>query len=246
MTVVGLRLTNNNSLLLIIFVLAAISINNGDTMDQGKFYFQRLQMVETQIKSRGITDQNVIDAMQIVERHKFVPGGLASYAYSDAPLDIGYGQTISQPYIVAFMTSTINVNKTSKVLEIGTGSGYQAAILGEICKEVYSVEIVVELAAHAKTLLENLGYKNVHVRSGDGKEGWPQQAPFDAIIITAAARQMPLTLLSQLKVGGYMIMPIEEDSVNQNLVLITKTDNKNNFIQKPLLAVRFVPLISYR
>ena len=243
MTGAGLRLYNS---LLVIAMLVAMSINKGDTMDQGKFYFQRLQMVETQIKSRGITDSNVIEAMQIVERHKFVPESLANYAYTDAPLDIGYGQTISQPYIVAFMTSTINVDKTAKVLEIGTGSGYQAAILGKICKEVYSVEIVEELAAQAKTLLENLSYKNVHVRSGDGNEGWPQKAPFDAILITAAAGQIPLTLLSQLKVGGHMIMPIEEDRINQNLVLITKTDNKNNFIQELLLPVRFVPLTGYR
>ena len=211
-------------------------------MNQDNFYFKRLQMVETQIKSRGITDQQLLNAMQIVPRHLFVPESIKNYAYVDDPLSIGYGQTISQPYIVAFMTEALHLNKESKILEIGTGSGYQAAILSKICKEIYTIEIIKDLAIRSKELLQQLGYNNIHVKIGDGNEGWPEQAPFDAIMITAASDHIPNILLNQLKIGGRIIMPLKEDDTNQTLVLLTKIDDQNNFKQEKILPVRFVPL----
>jgi len=156
------------------------------------------KMIDEQIISRGITDKNVLKAMLSVDRKEFVPKELHSSALNDSPLPIGYGQTISQPYIVAFMTESAKLDKTSKVLEIGTGSGYQAAILAEICKEVYTIEIVKELGDLAKRQLTELGYSNMHVRVGDGYKGWPEKGPFDAIIVTAAPEELPITLVEQL------------------------------------------------
>ena len=183
----------------------------------------RQQMVKEQIEARGIKDQSVLDAMNRVERHQFVPVFLRSFAYHDGPLPIGEDQTISQPYIVALMTELLAVDSEDRVLEIGTGSGYQAAVLAEISKEVYTIEILPSLAASAERRLAKLGYMNVHVRAGDGYLGWPEEAPFDGIMLTAAPDEMPTPLVDQLKVGGRIVAPIGEFP-NQILYVIHKTE----------------------
>ncbi len=198
----------------------------------------RLSMVEDQIARRGIQDENVLRAMRNVPRHEFVPDHLKKYAYADEPLPIGEDQTISQPYIVAYMTERLHLGPEDNVLEIGTGSGYQAAVLAEIIDTVYTIEIVDVLARKAQKTLERLGYENVSVKVGDGYKGWPEHAPFDAIIITAAPTKIPAPLKEQLKVGGRMILPLGDYS--QELVLIEK--NKKGYEQKKLLPVRFVPM----
>jgi protein-L-isoaspartate(D-aspartate) O-methyltransferase len=202
---------------------------------------ERARMVDWQIEARGITDPNVLTAMRVVPRHAFVRPTEQRYAYADYPLPIGHDQTISQPYIVAFMTEALKLNANSKVLEIGTGSGYQAAVCAEICKEVYTVEIVQELAEAAKKRLKELGYANVFVRAGDGYFGWPQHAPFDAIIGTAAANRIPEPLIKQLKPGGRMVLPYGSTAGSQYLVLITK-DNEGHIEKKTIMPVRFVPM----
>ena len=198
----------------------------------------RLSMVEDQIERRGVNNENVLEAMREVPRHEFVPDHLKKYAYSDEPLPIGEDQTISQPYIVAYMTEYLQLGGGDKVLEIGTGSGYQAAVLAEIVDTVYTIEIVEVLAKQAEKTLERLGYENVLVKRGDGYAGWPEHAPYDAIIITAAPTKIPQPLLEQLKIGGIMILPLGDYS--QELVLIEK--NLKGFEQKTLLPVRFVPM----
>ena len=198
----------------------------------------RLSMVEDQIERRGIKDEKVLQAMREVPRHEFVPDHLKKYAYADEPLPIGEDQTISQPYIVAYMTEYLQLGTDHKVLEIGTGSGYQAAVLAEIIDTVYTIEIVDVLARRAAQTLERLGYENVFVKHGDGYKGWPEHAPFDAIIITAAPTKIPQPLLEQLKVGGHMILPLGDYS--QDLVLIEKEEK--GYDQKKLLPVRFVPM----
>ncbi len=198
----------------------------------------RLSMVEDQIVRRGVQDENVINAMRKVPRHEFVPDHLKKYAYADEPLPIGEDQTISQPYIVAYMTENLHLKPGNKVLEIGTGSGYQAAVLAEIIDTVYTIEIVDVLARSAKATLDRLGYDNVFVKTGDGYKGWAEYAPYDAIILTAAPTKIPEPLLQQLKVGGLMILPIGEYS--QVLELIVK--NEQNYERKALLPVRFVPM----
>jgi len=196
-------------------------------------------MVKRQIESRGISDQRVLNAMRSVERHKFVPGQHISSAYEDHPLPIGHGQTISQPYIVALMTELCELSGNEKVLEIGTGSGYQAAVLSMLAKEVYSIEIVKPLGKSAEKKLESLGHKNVHVRIGDGYMGWPEESPFDVIILTASPPSIPQTLIDQLKEGGILIAP--EGDLMQELVKITKNNGK---IQKKTVTyVRFVPMV---
>jgi len=202
---------------------------------------ERARMVAEQIQARDVNDPNVLKAMRIVPRHAFVQPGEQPYAYADHPLPIGRGQTISQPYIVAFMTEAMKLKPESKVLEIGAGSGYQAAVCAEIAKEVYTIEIVKELADSAKVRLKELGYKNVFVRAGDGYFGWEEKAPFDAIIGTAAAGRIPPPLLAQLKPGGRMILPYETDIGFQYLVLITK-DEKGRIQKKNVMPVRFVPM----
>ncbi|MCX7954105.1 MAG: protein-L-isoaspartate(D-aspartate) O-methyltransferase [Bacteroidales bacterium] len=197
-------------------------------------------MVSEQIEARGIKDKNVLKAMRKVERHKFVPADLVKYAYQDTPLPIGFEQTISQPYIVAFMTEIIKPNKNMKVLEIGTGSGYQAAILAEIVKEVYTIELVEPLYNRARSLLNDLGYKNIKFKLGDGHEGWEEYAPFDAIVVTAAAENVPPKLVDQLKEGGRMIIPVGSIYSDQYLVLIEKKNGKTE--QQYLMPVRFVEL----
>jgi protein-L-isoaspartate(D-aspartate) O-methyltransferase len=200
----------------------------------------RERMVRNQIESRGIKSPAVLTAMRKVERHRFVPKELMPLAYDDSPLPIGDGQTISQPYIVAFMTEALDLTPTDKVLEIGTGSGYQAAVLGELCAEVYTIEIFESLANRSGELLRKLGYSNVHVRHGDGYLGWPEQSPFDAIIVTCSPTAIPKPLQDQLKEGGRMIIPVGERP-GQELVLVTKKGGKIR--QERVLSVLFVPMI---
>ena len=201
-------------------------------------------MVNNQLKERGIEDSMVLNAMQTVPREVFVPEDLKEQAYNDNPLPIGFDQTISQPYIVAFMTESLELQPEYKVLEIGTGSGYQAAILSRICCEVYSVEIIKELAGRAGEIFEKQSYDNIHIKVGDGHQGWPEQSPFDSIIVTAAGVDIPTPLISQLKVGGKMILPLKRNNYEQTLVLVTKIDVDDNIIQKELLPVMFVPMTS--
>ena len=203
-------------------------------------YLQPRRVMVHQLKLYGITDPSVLEVMQKVERHLFVEPSVQEYAYEDTPLPIGRDQTISQPYIVAYMTEAVGLKSTDRVLEIGTGSGYQAAILAEIVKEVYTIEIIKELAEDAEKRLKALGYQNVTVRHGDGYEGWPEKAPFDAIIVTAAPDRVPKKLLEQLAIGGRMVAPI--GSFFQDLYLYTKTER--GIEKKKLLPVRFVPMVN--
>ncbi|HEY5743679.1 MAG TPA: protein-L-isoaspartate(D-aspartate) O-methyltransferase [Terrimicrobiaceae bacterium] len=200
----------------------------------------REQMVKSQLLRGGINDPQVLQAMKDVPRHEFVPVSLRSYAYQDGPLPIGHGQTISQPFIVAFMTQALQLTKNDKVLEVGTGSGYQAAILGKLAKEVYTIEIVPPLAETSRQLLARLGFDNVHVRLGDGYLGWPEKAPFDAIIVTCAPDHVPEPLVSQLTEGGRLIVPVGEAGGIQQLVLLRKKEGK--IVQENMLDVRFVPM----
>ena len=199
----------------------------------------RNEMVKTQIESRGIKDSATLAALRKVPRHSFVPPNQASNAYEDRPLAIGYGQTISQPYIVGYMTEIIKPKATQKVLEIGTGSGYQAAILAEIVGKVYTIEIVEELGKQATNRLKSLGYKNIEVKTADGYHGWKEHAPFDAIVVTAAAEFIPPPLKEQLKDGGRMIIPVGSPYMTQQLMLIEKTGNSYRTTSK--MPVRFVP-----
>ena len=198
----------------------------------------RSNMVQTQIANRGIKGKEVLRAMHSVPRHEFVPDHLKKYAYADEPLPIGEDQTISQPSIVAYMTEKLELSSGDKVLEIGTGSGYQAAVLSELVDSVFTIEIVDVLARRAKDKLAAMGYKNIYVKSGDGYKGWPEHAPFDAIIITAAPTIIPEPLVEQLKVGGQLILPLGDYS--QDLFLITK--NQDGITEQRLLPVRFVPM----
>jgi protein-L-isoaspartate(D-aspartate) O-methyltransferase len=202
---------------------------------------ERARMVEMQIEARDVKDPNVLKAMRTVPRHAFVRAREQRYAYADHPLPIGYDQTISQPYIVAFMTEALKLDPNSVVFEVGTGSGYQAAVCAEICKEVYTIEIVEELAKSAKVRLKELGYPNVFVKAGDAFFGWPEHAPFDAIIGTAAAGRIPEPLIEQLKIGGRMILPYGSPYGFQYLVLITK-DKDGKLQSKNVMPVRFVPM----
>lgn len=198
-------------------------------------------MVRRQIEARGVADPNVLEAMRTVPRHAFVPQAQRANAYEDRPLYIGHGQTISQPYIVAFMTEALELEPNSVVLEIGTGSGYQAAVCAEIAKEVWTIEIVEPLAESAARLLTELGYTNVHVKAGDGYYGWPQEGPFDAIIGTAAAGEVPPPLIEQLKTGGRMILPVGSRLGLQYLILATK-DEQGQLHRREVMPVRFVPM----
>jgi protein-L-isoaspartate(D-aspartate) O-methyltransferase len=205
---------------------------------KGDFKTMRERMVETQIKARGVKDPRVLSAMLKVERHLFVPKGYQSSAYSDQPFPIGEGQTISQPYIVALMTELLDLKGEEKVLEIGTGSGYQAAILAELAKEVYTIEIIEALATSAKNLLLNLGYQNIHVKAGDGYLGWPEGAPFDAIMVTCAPDHIPKPLLEQLKEGGRLVVPV--GAYSQELKKIVKRSGKIETTD--IIPVIFVPM----
>ncbi len=205
----------------------------------------REAMVRDQIEARGITHPRVLAAMRHVPRHLFVPEAYRRQAYEDHPLPIGLGQTISQPYIVAFMTEAAAPDAQDRVLEIGTGSGYQAAVLAEIVSEVYTIEILPELADQARERLSRLGYENVWVKTGDGYLGWPEHAPFDAIIVTAAPEQVPAPLIDQLAPAGRMVIPVGPRGDVQSLRLIEKAED-GTISERELLPVRFVPLVRHR
>ncbi len=203
---------------------------------------RRARMVEEQIERRGVRNAAVLRAMRAVPRHLFVPEGVRELAYEDQPVPIGFGQTISQPYIVAYMTETLDPARDHKVLEIGTGSGYQAAVLAVLTRQVYSIEIVPELARSAEETLKRLGYGNVTVRLGDGYKGWPEHAPFDRIILTAAPPEIPQALIDQLGPGGRLVAPVGASPLDQELVTIDK-DRKGGITRRSLLPVRFVPMV---
>ncbi len=208
------------------------------TLTEDEYKRQRLRMVEEQIASRGIRNKTVLEAMRKTPRHLFVPESHRHLAYADHPLPIGYNQTISQPFIVAYMTEAAEVAANEKVLEIGTGSGYQAAVLGELAKEVYSIEIIPELAERARQALGESGYKNIHVKAGNGYLGWPEHAPFDAILVTAAPDEVPKALVEQLAVNGKMVIPVGTGF--QEMVIITRT--QSGVVEKRTIPVRFVPM----
>lgn len=214
-----------------------------NTPEEDEYARLRRRMVEEQVKApgRGIVAPEVIRAMMKVPRHEFVPDEMKPYAYEDRPLSIGEGQTISQPYIVAFMTESLHLRKTDKVLEIGTGSGYQTAILAEIVKEVYSMEIVEPLASRAASCLKRMGYPNVFLKAGDGHQGWPECAPYDAIIVTCSPERIPRPLQEQLKSGGRMMVPVGHVLTGQQLVSLEKTES-GKIVQKKVLPVIFVPM----
>lgn len=226
---------------IIIFILIAIlKISSLTWAEESDFFIERKKMVQLQIQRRGVSDERVLDAMLKVERHLFVPRTFAAFAYLDQPLPIGKGQTISQPYIVALMTELAKVKPDDKVLEIGTGSGYQAAVLAELSNQVYTIELIPELAARAETLLNNLGYTNIKVKQGDGYLGWPEYAPFDIIIVTCAPIGIPDKLIEQLSEEGRIVIPVGEEG-NQVLKLLLKESGE--IIEKDVVPVRFVPMV---
>lgn len=200
---------------------------------------RREEMVKAQIEKRGIKDAATLAAMRKIPRHLFVPANIIDDAYDDRPLPIGYGQTISQPYIVAYMTEIVKLKPDHRVLEIGTGSGYQAAVLSAIVKEVYTIEIIDTLSRQARNLLGKLNYKNITVKSGDGYYGWKEKSPFDAIVVTAAAEHIPPPLIEQLKEGGRMIIPVGSPFMVQQLMLVEKKGGKVR--TSSMMPVRFVP-----
>jgi protein-L-isoaspartate(D-aspartate) O-methyltransferase len=209
--------------------------------EDAKYSELRKRMIEQQIEARDVQDSKVLSAMFKVPRHLFVPEEQIPYAYEDCALSIGHEQTISQPYIVAFMTDALKLDGKEKILEIGTGSGYQAAVLGEIVSEVYTIEIVEPLAQNAAGLLKKLGYQNIHVKYGDGYQGWEEHAPFDAIIVTCAPEHIPQPLQKQLKVGGRMIIPVGSQGWGQELVYLEKV-SEDKIVHKNVLSVKFVPM----
>ena len=221
--------------LIILPILSCISSTNSDSYKES-----RARMVKNDIENRGINDHAVKEAMLKVPRHLFVRPENIEAAYSDSALPIRENQTISQPYVVALMTTVAELRSTDKVLEVGTGSGYQAAVLGEIVREVYSIEIIETLARESSELLNKLGYKNIHVKHGDGYQGWKEAAPFDAILITAAAPKIPEPLLDQLKIEGRLVMPLGKSHAPQELIALTKT--KNGLKKRVVEIVAFVPM----
>jgi protein-L-isoaspartate(D-aspartate) O-methyltransferase len=215
----------------------AVAAQSATTVSDS-FARARDAMVNQQLRPRGIKAPAVLTAMRKVERHRFVPEEVRDMAYNDHALPIGSGQTISQPYVVAYMTEAADISPRETVLEIGTGSGYQAAILGEIAREVYTIEILPELAERARNTLTELGYTNVHTKTGNGYLGWPEHAPFDAIVVTAAPDEIPQALVDQLALGGRMVVPVGE--VVQNMMVIEKT--RNGVIKRRTIPVQFVPM----
>lgn len=203
---------------------------------------QRENMVRFQIARRGVKSQRVLDAMRSVPRERFLPSVRADFAYDDSPLPIGQGQTISQPYVVAFMADALELEGGEKVLEIGTGSGYAAAVLAEIVADVYTIERIKGLADMASSVLESLGYDNVHVRHADGTLGWPEEAPFDGIVVTAGAPHVPESLRQQLEVGGRLVIPVGSTQSYQQVVRVTRV-GADEYDTENLLPVRFVPLV---
>ena len=237
------------TILLLVVILASLAVLGcGDPREdsspmetQPSFTVERRQMVEQQLKvpGRDINHPGVLEAMLHVPRHEFIPPEFRKSAYADHPVPIGYDQTISQPFIVAFMTEKLDPQPTDRVLEIGTGSGYQAAVLSRMAAEVYTIEIIEPLARRAESDLRRLGFTNVTVKVGDGYQGWPEKAPFDIIIVTCAPTQVPQTLVDQLKEGGKMIIPVGE-RYNQELYWLRKTGDRVE--TKAVLPVRFVPM----
>jgi len=223
----------------ILVLILSLCVTAMSCAQNDSFALKRKQMVQRQLKTRGISDRKVLEVMGQVKRHLFVPPELREVAYEDTPLPIGYDQTISQPYIVAYMTEAAELKPDDRVLEIGTGSGYQAAVLAEIVKEVYTIEILKPLADSAREKLERLGYRNIKVKWGDGYKGWPEYAPFDAIVVTAAPDSIPQDLIKQLKIGGKMVVPV--GSFFQELYLIVRKEK--GIEKKALLPVRFVPMV---
>ena len=222
----------------IVFILMlALFFDTANAQDD--YTAQRERMVNTQLLSRDIDDAATLNAMRQVKRHEFVPSSMKKYAYTDGPLSIGNGQTISQPYIVAYMTQELKLKPEHRVLEIGTGSGYQAAVLATIVDSVYTIEIVEPLGIDAEKRLRRFGYTNIITRIGDGYHGWPEKAPFDAIIVTAAVTEIPPALLEQLGEGGRMIIPVGQTRFHRNLVLATKKNGKIK--TRKLIGVAFVP-----
>ena len=207
-------------------------------MRQEPYTDARARMVRTQIEARGVADRRVLAAMATVPRHRFVAPGLAPQAYDDRPLPIGHGQTISQPYIVAYMTELLSLTPGARVLEVGTGCGYQAAVAAEIARQVYTIEIVKALADTARTTLADLGYTNISVRHGDGYGGWPDQAPFDGIVVAAAPDHVPPALVAQLAMGARLVLPVGDQ--HQEIRVITRTVGGHR--EERLIPVRFVPL----
>ena len=227
-------------LTLVLLAHPALAEAGGDKDEA--FCKARLEMVARNIETEGIRDPAVLQAMRAVPRHLFVPPELKPWAYVDQPLPIGYGQTISQPYVVAYMTELLGLQGKEKVLEVGTGSGYQAAVLAEIVEEIYSIEIIPELYAQAKERLANQGYDKVELKAADGYYGWPQKAPFDAIIVTCAAAHIPPPLIKQLKRGGRMVIPVGPPMFIQTIVLVEK-EVSGQVKTTSLLPVTFVPLV---
>ncbi len=224
----------------LLFAAIATAGCGQQTPTAADFAAQRQRMVKQQLKARGIKDERVLAAMAKVLREEFIPVDARLSAYEDGPLHIGYDQTISQPYVVAFMTEQLRPKQSDRVLEIGSGSGYQAAILGELVAEVYTIEIVEPLAKSAEATLQRLGYNNVHIKIGDGYKGWPEEAPFDAIIVTCAPEKVPQPLVDQLKDGGRMVIPVGERFAQQLYLL----EKKNGQLKESVtLPVRFVPML---
>lgn len=223
---------------LIVAVLAATGCHQKVT-SSSEFEVERQKMVQEQLKPRGIHDERVLTAMAKVPREAFVPDNMRAQSYADSALPIGHDQTISQPFIVAYMTEQLRLQPTDRVLEIGTGSGYQAAVLAELAKDVYTIEIIEPLAKEASARLAQLGYNNAHVKIGDGYQGWPEVAPFDAIIVTCAPDKVPQPLTQQLKEGGRMIIPVGS-GLDQQLFLLEKKEGQ--MAQRAILPVRFVQM----
>jgi protein-L-isoaspartate(D-aspartate) O-methyltransferase len=233
------RATRPELLAALVAALLGCTVNHSEAETPDPTAAARERMVREQIAERGIRDPRVLEAMRRVPRHEFVPPEQRPHAYEDRPLPIGHRQTISQPFIVAIMSDVLDLDGDEKVLEVGTGSGYQAAVLGELAREVYSIEIVEPLAERAARDLLRLGYQNVHTRAGDGYRGWPEAAPFDAIIVTAAPDHVPEPLVEQLTVGGRMVIPVGRWA--QDLLLIRK--DEEGVHQERLIGVRFVPMV---
>jgi len=224
---------------LVVAAVAATGCHH-KTVSTSEFAAERQKMVQEQLKPRGIHDDRVLAALAKVPREAFVPENMRAQSYADSALPIGQDQTISQPFIVAYMTEQLRLQPTDRVLEIGTGSGYQAAVLAELAKEVYTIEIVEPLAKEASARLARLDYNNAHVKIGDGYQGWPEVAPFDAIIVTCAPDKVPQPLAQQLKEGGRMIIPVGSGMMDQQLYLLEKKDGE--LAQRAILPVRFVPM----
>lgn len=226
-----------------VVAVIALAVLTGPAQSQREGWdSQRVRMVRQQIEARGVRDPRVLEAMRTVQREQFVPESVRTYATSDTPLPIGFDQTISQPYIVAYMTELLELDGDHRVLEIGTGSGYQTAVLATLCDHVYSIEIVPELAERSAKTLRELDYRNVSVRLGDGYLGWPEHAPYDRIIVTAAPPELPQALVDQVATQGRLVAPVGRNPDAQKIVLVTK-DARGNVRRRNQLPVRFVPMV---